>query len=114
MVVGAWAGDVMKIGIIGLDTSHSTAFTELLNGDDMSDPYVRDFEVVAAYPYGSKTIESSYNRIPGYIEEVKKHGVKITESIAELLDIVCCLKPTMAACIWNRPRRFSARVRYVI
>lgn len=85
------AQQVIKVGIIGLDTSHSTAFTELLNGDDMADPYVRDFEVVAAYPYGSKTIESSANRIPGYIEEVKKHGVEITGSIAELLDKVDCV-----------------------
>lgn len=87
----AMAQKEIKIGIIGLDTSHSTAFTELLNGDDKSDPYVRDFEVVAAYPYGSRTIESSYNRIPGYIEEVKKHGVTITNSIAELLDMVDCV-----------------------
>lgn len=82
--------NVIKLGIIGLDTSHSTAFTELLNSD--SDNYfVQKFEVVAAYPYGSRTIESSYKRIPGYIEEVKKHGVVITESIAELLDMVDCV-----------------------
>ena len=52
---------------------------------------VKEFEVVAAYPYGSKTIQSSYERIPGYIEEVKKHGVEITSSIAELLDKVDCV-----------------------
>ncbi|MDE6402371.1 MAG: gfo/Idh/MocA family oxidoreductase, partial [Muribaculaceae bacterium] len=63
LALSSLANDVIKLGIIGLDTSHSTAFTELLNGDDMSDPYVRDFEIVAAYPYGSTTIESSYNRI---------------------------------------------------
>ena len=85
-----YAQDVIKIGIIGLDTSHSTAFTELLNGDS-DDKFVKDFEVVAAYPYGSKTIQSSYERIPGYIEEVKKHGVEITSSIAELLDKVDCV-----------------------
>lgn len=85
-----YAQDVIKIGIIGLDTSHSTAFTELLNGDS-DDKFVKEFEVVAAYPYGSKTIQSSYERIPGYIEEVKKHGVKITSSIAELLDKVDCV-----------------------
>ena len=28
-----YAQDVIKIGIIGLYTSHTTAFTELLNGD---------------------------------------------------------------------------------
>lgn len=81
----------IKIGIIGLDTSHSTAFTELLNDKDSDDPYVKEFEVVAAYPYGSKTIESSYNRIPGFTEEVQKHGVKITDSIGELLDMVDCV-----------------------
>ena len=91
LALSSLANDVIKLGIIGLDTSHSTAFTELLNSGDMSDPYVRDFEIVAAYPYGSTTIESSYNRIPGYIEEVKKHGVTITNSIAELLDMVDCV-----------------------
>ena len=85
-----YAQDVIKIGIIKLDTSHSTAFTELLNGDS-DDKFVKEFEVVAAYPYGSKTIQSSYERIPGYIEEVKKHGVEITSSIAELLDKVDCV-----------------------
>jgi hypothetical protein len=40
---------------------------------------------VAAYPYGSKDIESSTKRIPGYIEEVKKMGVEIVGSIKELL-----------------------------
>ena len=85
-----YAQDVIKIGIIGLDTSHSTAFTELLNGDS-DDKFVKEFEVVAAYPYGSKTIQSSYERIPGYIEDVKKHGVEITSSIAELLDKVDCV-----------------------
>lgn len=85
-----YAQDVIKIGIIGPDTSHSTAFTELLNGDS-DDKFVKEFEVVAAYPYGSKTIQSSYERIPGYIEEVKKHGVEITSSIAELLDKVDCV-----------------------
>lgn len=85
-----YAQDVIKIGIIGLDTSHSTAFTELLNGDS-DDKFVKEFEVVAAYPYGSKTIQSSYERIPGYIEEVKKHDVEITSSIAELLDKVDCV-----------------------
>ena len=82
--------EVIRLGIIGLDTSHSTAFTQLLNspGDD---PYVQRFEVVAAYPYGSTTIESSYKRIPAYIEEVKKYGVQICSSIAEMLDLVDCV-----------------------
>ncbi|MBR4995988.1 MAG: Gfo/Idh/MocA family oxidoreductase [Alistipes sp.] len=84
-----YAQDVMRIGIIGLDTSHSTAFTELINSGE--DPCAAGFKIVAAYPYGSKTIESSYKRIPEYTETVKKYGVEIVESIAELLDKVDCV-----------------------
>lgn len=79
----------IKIGIIGLDTSHSTAFTKLLNGGEAKE--YAEFRIVAAYPYGSRTIESSYKRIPGYIDEVKKYGVEITNSIAELLEKVDCV-----------------------
>jgi predicted dehydrogenase len=73
-----------KIGIIGLDTSHSTAFTKALNGPDTK-PEFSGFRIVAAYPKGSNDIKSSVERIPGYIEEVKKYGVEITNSIEELL-----------------------------
>ena len=78
-----------KIGIIGLDTSHSVAFTKALNGAGMDK---QGFRIVAAYPNGSADIESSIKRIPGYTEEVKKYGVEIVGSIAELLskvDFVC-------------------------
>lgn len=74
----------VKIGIIGLDTSHSIAFTKFINGDGNGEKY-KDFKIVAAYPYGSRTIESSYKRIPGYIEQVEALGVEITPSIPELL-----------------------------
>ena len=85
-----YAQKVMRIGIIGLDTSHSTAFTELINsGSD--ETFSKGFRVVAAYPYGSKTIQSSYERIPGYIEKVKAQGVEITSSIADLLEKVDCV-----------------------
>lgn len=80
----------IKIGIIGLDTSHSIAFTKFLNGDDKKDEF-KEFRIVAAYPYGSKTIKSSYDRIPGYIEQVKALGVEIVPSIAELLKKVDCV-----------------------
>ena len=80
----------VKIGIIGLDTSHATAFSKLLNADDKKAEY-KDFRIVAAYPYGSKTIKSSVDRIPQYTEEVKKYGVEIVNSIAELLTKVDCV-----------------------
>jgi len=80
----------IKVGIIGLDTSHAIAFTKELNGKDKKEQY-KGFQVVAAYPYGSKTIESSYKRIPGYIEKVKEMGVEIFPSIEALLKKVDCM-----------------------
>ena len=76
--------DGKRIGIIGLDTSHSTAFVEALNGANPDAAY-DGYKIVAAYPYGSKTIKSSYERIPAYTEQVKKLGVEIVGSIKELL-----------------------------
>lgn len=76
-----------RVGIIGLDTSHSTAFVEALN-DDVPDPDYGGYKIVAAYPWGSKDIQSSTERIPAYTETVKKKGVEIVDSIATLLDKV--------------------------
>ena len=73
-----------RVGIIGLDTSHSTAFAKALNAAEANPDYA-GYRVVAAYPYGSKDIESSTKRIPGYIEEVKKLNVEIVDSAADLL-----------------------------
>jgi hypothetical protein len=76
-----------KIGIIGLDTSHSTEFTKAFN-DSAAAPELDGYKVVAAYPRGSNDIKSSYERIPGYTNEVRKLGVEIVNSIEELLSKV--------------------------
>src|SRR5690606_32295518 len=73
-----------RIGIIGLDTSHSIAFTKTFN-DAQAAPEYGGYKVVAAYPQGSNDIESSVKRIPGYTEEIQKYGVKIVDSIKALL-----------------------------
>jgi predicted dehydrogenase len=73
-----------RVGIIGLDTSHATAFTGVLN-DPSAGPEFGGYKVVAAYPKGSNDIKSSVDRIPGYIEDVKKLGVEIAGSIDDLL-----------------------------
>lgn len=77
----------MKVGIIGLDTSHSIAFTKALN-DPNAAPDLAGFPVVAAYPKGSLKIESSYSRIPEYREQVKEMGVEIVDSIDRLIEMV--------------------------
>jgi len=73
-----------RVGIIGLDTSHATAFTQALN-DPSAGPEFGGYKVTAAYPRGSNDIKSSADRIPGYTEDVKKLGVEIVGSIQDLL-----------------------------
>jgi hypothetical protein len=81
---GVSKSDGKRAGIIGLDTSHSIAFTKALNGPDAL-PELGGYKIVAAYPKGSSDIKSSADRIPGYTEDVKKMGVEIVNSIEELL-----------------------------
>lgn len=77
----------IRAGIIGLDTSHVLAFTKTLNTQPQK-PEVMGVRMVAAYPQGSKDIESSLKRVPEYTEKVKELGVQIVGSIDELLDLV--------------------------
>lgn len=74
----------IRVGMIGLDTSHATAFTRLLN-DEKAPAELANCRVVAAYPHGSADIQSSVSRIPKYTEEMKKMGVEIVDSIETLL-----------------------------
>jgi len=81
----------LKVGIIGLDTSHATAFTNILNGEKQR-PEAFGSRMIAAYPKGSPDIESSVTRVPSYTEAVKKQGVEIVDTIEELakrVDVVC-------------------------
>jgi len=75
---------LIKIGIIGLDTSHATAFTKMFN-DPEAKGELAGFRVVAAYPKGSPDIPSSVSRVPQYTEAVQKMGVEIVPSIEALL-----------------------------
>jgi hypothetical protein len=77
----------IRAGIIGLDTSHVLAFTKTLNSTPQK-PEVMGVKLVAAYPQGSKDIESSTARVPEYTEKVKALGVEIVPSIGVLLDKV--------------------------
>ena len=72
---------VFRIGMIGLDTSHVTAFTKLIN-----DPAKNSgCKVVAGFPGGSPDIPSSANRVDKFTEELRdKYGVEIVDSIEEL------------------------------
>src|SRR5262249_47187836 len=90
LIAPAHAADLIKVGIIGLDTSHVTAFTKDLNNPDAK-PDLAGFRVVAAYPRGSKDIESSVRRVPGSINDVQQLGFEIVDSIDDLLKRVDCV-----------------------
>jgi len=84
MAVSAAHAEDIRIGMIGLDTSHVIAFTKLLNNAD--DPkHVPGAKVVAAFKGGSPDIESSASRVDGYTEQLEKEfGVEIVPTIEEL------------------------------
>jgi len=78
----------LRAGIIGLDTSHVIAFTQLLNAPDPK-PELAGVRVVAAYPGGSPDVPASRDRLAGFTRDLReKFGVTIAGSIDELLSQV--------------------------
>lgn len=79
----------LRIGIIGLDTSHVTAFTKLLN-DSSDASHVPGGRVIAAYPGGSADFPLSIGRVGGFTQELREqYGVSIMETpeaVAESVD----------------------------
>ncbi|MCI0339045.1 MAG: Gfo/Idh/MocA family oxidoreductase [Acidobacteria bacterium] len=74
----------IRIGIIGCDTSHVTAFTRLLN-DKNDQNHVPGARVVAAFKGGSPDVEASRTRVDKFTAELQdKWGVEIVGSIEEL------------------------------
>jgi predicted dehydrogenase len=74
----------LRLGLIGLDTSHVIAFTQVLN-DPANKNHVPGAKVVAGFKGGSPDNPSSWDRVDGYTKELQaKWGVKIYDSIEEL------------------------------
>lgn len=75
----------IKVGLIGLDTSHVTAFTAALN-DPALPGHVPGARVVAGFRGGSPDVENSAKRIDGFTNELRdKWKIEIVASIEELL-----------------------------
>lgn len=83
----ATAPQVLRAGMIGLDTSHCVAFAQILNTANPP-PAFAGCRIVAAYPEGSRDIQSSTSRVPGYTVAMKRLNVEIVDSIASLLSKV--------------------------
>lgn len=79
----AFAAD-LRVGIIGLDTSHVIAFTKALNVTTNKD-HVPGAKVVAAFKSFSPDIPSSADRVEGYTKQItEQFGVKLVNSVEEL------------------------------
>ena len=76
---------VVRLGIIGLDTSHVKAFTEFINNPENSS----GCKVVAAYPGGSPDLEESATRVDKFTQTLKEDfKVEIVDSIEKLCKMV--------------------------
>ena len=74
-----------RIGLVGLDTSHVVAFTQLLNDPSRPD-HVPGARVVAAFKGGSPDVEASANRIEKFTAELRdKWKIELVDSIDELI-----------------------------
>ncbi|HEX4130125.1 MAG TPA: Gfo/Idh/MocA family oxidoreductase [Pirellulales bacterium] len=86
----------IRVGIIGVDTSHAAVFTALVK-DPKNDPKLpgldieaalKSIDIVAAYPVSSPDISNSTERIAGFTDKIKQLGVEIVPSIDALLERV--------------------------
>ena len=84
-------GNEYRIGMVGLDTSHVTAFAQILMDKD-NEFYIPGCKVVAGWPGGSDDFEMSYSRVDSFTSVLKNdYGVEILdtpEAVAEASDIV--------------------------
>ncbi len=89
LMCASWmAAADLRIGIIGLDTSHVTAFTKSLN-DPAGPDFVPGGRVVAAYKGGSPDLKSSASRIDKFTAELQdRYKVKLVEKIPDLCPLV--------------------------
>jgi hypothetical protein len=86
--LNSFAADGLRIGIIGLDTSHVVAFTRLINDPNHAD-HVSGGKVVAAFKGGSQDVESSRTRVDRFTKQLQdEFGVKIVSSIESLCEQV--------------------------
>ena len=82
------SGQAIRVGIIGVDTSHAIEFTRIFN--DPSDPeHVAGVRVVAAYKGGSPDVVQSRDRVDKYAAELRdKWKIEIVDDIPRLCSMV--------------------------
>jgi len=78
----------IRVGIIGLDTSHVVVFTRIFN-DPMDPEHVPGVRVVAAFKGGSPDVEASRTRVDKFTAELRdKWNIKVVDDIPALCGMV--------------------------
>ena len=81
----------LKIGLVGLDTSHVIVFSKCFNKPGHAD-HVAGGKVVAGYPGGSDDFELSRSRVGKFTQQVRdEFGVNVVDSpeaVAEACDLL--------------------------
>lgn len=77
---------VLRVGMIGLDTSHVPAFTKIMNDPQAEGP-LANIRVVAGYP-GGTDFPLSRDRVENFTNQMRDLGVEIVDSIPALLERV--------------------------
>ncbi len=94
----------IRLGMIGLDTSHVIAFTRYLN-DPKNNTGCR---VVAGYPGGSPDFPASADRVEGFTNRLRtEYGLEIVDSIEELCEKV---DGVLLESVDGRPHLEQARI----
>lgn len=76
----------LRIGMIGLDTSHVPAFAKTINSPTATGD-LTGMQVVAGYP-GGTDLPASKDRVEGYTEQLRSMCIEIVDSIPDLLKLV--------------------------
>jgi len=78
----------IRLGIIGVDTSHATEFARILN-DGAAKDHVAGARVVAAYAGGSPDIAASRDRLDGFRRELQERWkIPFVQRIKDLCPLV--------------------------
>lgn len=107
LTLSTWAAESpIRVGIIGLDTSHVVAFTKTMNNPEAKG-HVPGAKVVAAFKGGSPDIKSSWSRVEGYTKTLtEEYGVEMCDTIKELCTKVDAI---MLESVDGRPHLTQAR-----
>ena len=77
----------LRAGLIGLTTSHVIAFTNEINKPE-AEGDLADVEVVAGFTGGMEDNPSSWDRREGYTKQLQERGIKIYDTIEEMVENV--------------------------